>query len=379
MIRYKMIFVVFVISSQMFFAQSTIIDHTCTDIKKIPESAIIQAKANLHIAYGHTSHGSQLTKGMENLDQFMGGTGLYNWNDGPQDGYLDIDDYFESGDLGHTGDTAWATKTRTYLNNSNNSDVNVIIWSWCGGASDNTMEGMQTYLDKMAQLELQYPNIKFVYMTGHLDGTGLSGNLHIRNEQIRDFCTTNEKILYDFADIESYNPDGIYFGDKIPNDNCDFDTDANGSRDGNWATAWQESHTEGVDWYDCSAAHSKPLNGNRKAYAAWWLWATLSGWNSTTDIRAINNEFPISFELSQNHPNPFNPATKIGFSIPQSARVSITVYNSIGQEIAELANNDFSAGSHSVNFDGSNLSSGMYFYTLKSTNFSKTMKMMLVK
>jgi len=373
------LFVLVAISSQMFFAQSTIIDHTCTDIEKIPESAIIQAKAMLHIAYGHTSHGSQLTTGMENLDQFMGGTGLYNWNDGPQDGYLDIDDYFESGDLGHTGDTAWATKTRTYLNNSNNSDVNVIIWSWCGGASDNTMEGMQTYLDKMAQLELQYPNIKFVYMTGHLDGTGLSGNLHIRNEQIRDFCTTNEKILYDFADIESYNPDGVYFGDKIPNDNCDFDTDDNGSRDANWATEWQESHTEGVDWYDCSAAHSKPLNGNRKAYAAWWLWATLSGWNSTTDIRAINNEFPVNFELSQNHPNPFNPTTKIEFSIPQSSRVSIKAYNSIGQEIAVLVNNDFSAGSHSVNFDGSNLSSGMYFYTLKSADFSKTMKMMLVK
>ena len=67
--------------------------------------------------------------------------------------------------------------------------------------------------------------MKFVYMTGHLDGYGLTGNLHIRNEQIRAYCAANKKILYDFADIESYNPDGVYFGDKDANDNCDYDVE----------------------------------------------------------------------------------------------------------------------------------------------------------
>ena len=54
----------------------------------------------------------------------------------------------------------------------------------------------------MNQLEIDYPNVKFVYMTGHLDGSGANGNLNLRNEQIRAYARANNKILYDFADIE---------------------------------------------------------------------------------------------------------------------------------------------------------------------------------
>ena len=114
--------------------------------------------------------------------------------------------------------------------------------------------------------------MRFVYMTGHPDGSGLTGNLHVRNQQIRDYCEANNKILYDFDDIESYDPDGNYFGDKNVTDSCAY----NG---GNWAIEWQDSHTQGVDWYDCDSAHSQPLNANLKAYAAWWLWARLAGWD----------------------------------------------------------------------------------------------------
>ena len=127
----------------------------------------------------------------------------------------------------------------------------------------------------MNGLEENYPDVKFVYMTGHLDGTGLDGNLHLRNEQIRNYCMENGKILYDFADIETYDPDGTYYGDKIPNDNCDYDTNGNGTRDGNWAIEWQNAHPG--EWYNCGAAHTQPLNANLKAYAAWWLWADLAG------------------------------------------------------------------------------------------------------
>jgi hypothetical protein len=131
----------------------------------------------------------------------------------------------------------------------------------------------------MEALENDFKNVKFVYMTGHLDGTGLTGNLHQRNEQIRTYCKTNKKILFDFADIESYNPDGVYFGAKKPNDACDYDNDSNGSMESNWAIQWQNSHTQGKDWYNCSSAHSQPLNANQKAYASWWLWARLAGWD----------------------------------------------------------------------------------------------------
>jgi hypothetical protein len=122
-------------------------------------------------------------------------------------------------------------------------------------------------------------------MTGHLDGTGADGNLNVRNNQIRSYCLQNNKILYDFADIESYDPDGLVnYMALHANDNCDYDSDNNGSRDRNWATSWQYTHTQGVDWFSCSAAHSQALNGNRKAYAAWWLWAKIAGWVEKGDV-----------------------------------------------------------------------------------------------
>lgn len=252
-----------------------IINHNYVNLSLIPRDWIEEAKSNLHIAYGHTSHGSQLTDGMTGLVSYKGA--LYEWNNGGTNDALDLRDRVISGanDLGNPDRTAWETATRNYLDV--NPDINVIIWSWCGQVSSATESDIDTYLNLMNGLEENYPDVKFVYMTGHLDGTGLDGNLHIRNEQIRDYCETNEKILYDFADIETYDPDGTYFGDKIPNDNCDYDTDGNGTRDGNWAIEWQNAHPG--EWYNCGSAHTQPLNANLKAYAAWSLWARLAGWN----------------------------------------------------------------------------------------------------
>jgi len=250
-------------------------DHRFTDLNSIPAEWITAAKQNLHIAYGHTSHGSQVTDGMTGLTSFKGVE--YSWNNGGTGGALDLHDYAMTGDLGNPDRTSWADRTRTYL--AANTDVNVIMWSWCGQVSTATEADITTYLNLMAGLENDFPNVKFVYMTGHLDGTGLTGNLHLRNEQIRNYCRTNNKILYDFADIESFNPDGSYFGDKKPNDACDYDSNGDGSSDSNWAIQWQDSHVEGVDWYSCTSAHSQPLNANQKAYAAWALWARLAGWN----------------------------------------------------------------------------------------------------
>jgi hypothetical protein len=252
-----------------------IIDHSCAKLTPIPSEWITAAKDNLHIAYGHTSHGSQLTEGMSGLVSFKGPS--FSWNNGGTDGALDLHDYAMDGDLGNPDRTSWAQRTRTYL--AQNTDVNVIIWSWCGEVSDASEADINTYLTLMNDLERDFPETKFVYMTGHLDGTGLTGNLHLRNEQIRDYCTANKKILYDFEDIECYNPDGTYFGGKKPDDACAYDTNGDGTLDGNWAIEWQNAHTQGVDWFSCSAAHTQPLNGNQKAYAAWWLWARLGGWD----------------------------------------------------------------------------------------------------
>ena len=93
----------------------------------------------------------------------------------------------------------------------------------------------------------------------------------------RDYCRANGKVLYDFADIDSHDPDGVYY--PFPDDDCDYYASRTGAKLGNWATAWQNSHTVNIDWYSCSSAHSEPLNANQKAYAAWWLFARLGGWS----------------------------------------------------------------------------------------------------
>ncbi len=252
-----------------------VVDHSSTALNVIPVSWVEKAKSDLKIAYGHTSHGSQIVTGMEGLVTFKGNR--YAFSPDGSNGSLTLHDtpFQGASDLGNPDRTSWAAATRTYL--AGHPEVNVIIWSWCGQVSSATPADIDVYLNLMSDLEKDYPGVRFVYMTGHLDGGGLTGNLHLRNEQIRAFCRANKKVLFDFADIETYDPDGRYFGDKHPNDNCDYDSDGNGSRDRNWATEWQNAHPG--EWYSCSSAHSQPLNANLKAYAAWYLWARLAGWS----------------------------------------------------------------------------------------------------
>ena len=88
---------------------------------------------------------------------------------------------------------------------------------------------------------------------------------------------------------------------------------------------------------------------------------------------------PVEFSLSQNYPNPFNPSTTISYSIPQDNFVSLKVYNVLGNEVATLVNGQITAGTHNVHFNASNLSSGVYYYTIRTGNFSSTKKLMLLK
>jgi hypothetical protein len=274
-------------------ATAIIVNHTSTNLLRVPLTAINNAKANLHIAYGHTSHGSQIISGMNGLTRFPNapyGGSTYTWNNGGYGGALDLRDELGdydklpdgTADLGNPNRTAWANSTRYYL--KSNPDVNVIIWSWCNQVELASESDINIYLNLMNHLEMEYPRVTFVYMTGHLDGTGEAGNLNQRNEQIRNYVRANNKILFDFADIESFDPDGLVNYMKLnANANCDYNN-------GNWATTWQNSHTEDVDWFDCDPAHTQALNGNQKAYAAWWLWARLGGWKGNSgDIPIIGD------------------------------------------------------------------------------------------
>ena len=267
-----------------------IVDHRSTNIDIIPEKWIEKAKQDFVIAYGHTSHGSQLVSGMSVL---AAQDDLFAFNSTGSGGALKLIDHAFSGDLGHNGDTSWASRTRDFLDRPENSDVNMVMWSWCGGVSDNTREGINTYLNTMSALEQEYPHVTFVYMTGHLDGTGLEGNLHARNEQIREFCRTHGKVLFDFADIESFDPDGNSFLEKYANDGCYYDSDGDGSRDANWAQQWCSAHPGECSTVGC--AHSQSLNCDLKGRAVWWMLARLAGWNpGSAGLGDVNGDGDIT-------------------------------------------------------------------------------------
>ncbi len=266
-----------------------IIDHLCTDLSKVPDHYINQAKEKLRIGYGHTSHGSQLVSGLLALSRGpaisaqvipQAATPIsFSYSGWGLEPGIFLNDYWGNAggadDLGHSGDTAWKSATISMLSNPQN-DRNLIIWSWCGGVSDNSSSGIITYLNAMNELEGRYPTIRFVYMTGHLDGSGPGGNLHQRNEQIRSYCRENNKTLFDFADIERYDPDGKDYLSLGADDGCNY----NG---GNWAEQWIASNPghnlarRAVECDEC--AHSHQLNCILKGQAFWWLLARLAGWD----------------------------------------------------------------------------------------------------
>lgn len=99
------------------------------------------------------------------------------------------------------------------------------------------------------------------------------------------------------------------------------------------------------------------------------------------NVTGLSNDdtVPNKFVLEQNYPNPFNPTTNINFSIPESGLTTLKIYNVLGNEVANLINEELTSGSHVINFDGADLSSGTYFYTLSSGELRETKKMILLK
>jgi hypothetical protein len=238
--------------------EAIIADHlAAAAFDDIPAATIQAIQTGYRIGYGHTSHGSQIVTGMEML---FAENSQYAFNAG--EGSLVLEERGDV-DLGHEGNLDWVDITRDALDQPD-KNFNVVMWSWCAGVSDNTEAGIDAYLDAMNQLEADYPNVTFIYMTGHLDGTGPSGNLYLRNNQIRNYCQTNGKILFDFADIESYDPDGTHYPDG--SDACE------------WCVNWCATHTCPT-CAECQ--HSECFNCYQKGRAFWWLMARIDGWEGT--------------------------------------------------------------------------------------------------
>lgn len=109
----------------------------------------------------------------------------------------------------------------------------------------------------------------------------------------------------------------------------------------------------------------------------------LRGWgirfNNVVSVEPVSNEVPKTYGLYQNYPNPFNPVTNIKFDIPKDGYVNISLYDILGKEVMKLTDEFKKAGSYEMRLDGSNLSSGTYFYRINTGSFTDTKKMVLIK
>jgi hypothetical protein len=373
-------------------AQSAlIIDHRCTDPDSIPARFLDSARTRFRIGYGHTSHGSQVLTGWTALTTLSSSKFSFTSTSSGLHPGVFLNDYWGDPaggyDLGYDGDTTWRNATRTMLNLPTN-DRNIVVWAWCAGVSSNTNKGIDAYLSMMDSLEKQYPKVRFVYMTGHLDGTGITSTLHLMNNRIRQYCTTHGKTLFDFADIESFAPgsDSSLVA-LYADDNCDYDTNGDYTRDKNWAQSWITANPTSrlalLAAVCGECAHSQHLNCVRKGIAFWWMLARMAGWSggsggpATTDIGT--NILPSTLTLHQNYPNPFNPTTRIQLTVVKRQWTIVRVNDVFGRDVATLLSAMKDPGTYTLEFNGGGLASGVYYCRLQSGETVQVRKMMLVK
>ncbi|MFA6439732.1 MAG: T9SS type A sorting domain-containing protein, partial [Bacteriovoracaceae bacterium] len=156
-------------------------------------------------------------------------------------------------------------------------------------------------------------------------------------------------------------------------------------------TVGSEAATAGTDFssvqlnsgYFTTVSYRGAFDPSQARNAQWdatWTNYDPNNTTYTTGVESKNNELaPVEYSLKQNYPNPFNPSTSINYTLPVSGNVTLKVFTMVGQEVATLVNGFRTAGSFEVKFDASHLSSGIYFYSLKTGNYSQVKKMMLLK
>ena len=284
-----------------------IADHTIAFedvLRSIPDAYIDAARENLHIAYQHTSHGTHVEYGMYGLPDYKEGDEqrFAISNTGPQAGKLDFrDDVIEAyaapgvdaADLSRN-ETAFIQATRNYLDDPDNAVVNVVMWSWCNIAghdvAGNYLPGMQTLINeygpggsKIGSGSGQRENaVTFIFMTGHANLNDNVGEGKPKNQAdlILDFCEQNNFYCLDYYGIDTHDMDGNYWEDA--------GDDGNSPSGGHFYQEWQDGHSVGNGYYEnrrapgggvTYGAHTtQHITSNRKAYAMWYILASIAGW-----------------------------------------------------------------------------------------------------
>jgi CotH kinase protein/Lamin Tail Domain/Chitobiase/beta-hexosaminidase C-terminal domain/Secretion system C-terminal sorting domain len=252
-------------------------------------------------------------------------------------------------EINYNSSSAFDTDDWIELYNNTDSTINISGWIFKDEVdthnftfNDNLLIGARKYLILCKDTTMfNYFNPSVDNILGNFD-FGLSGS----GELIRLF-DEKEKII-----------DSLTYGDSSP-----WAVEA----DGNGATLEFINPS-----YDNSLAKNWVASNNHGSPGK------INGVYTEVE-KQLGSEIPAEFILEQNYPNPFNPTTEINFALPQNGNVKLVVFNSIGQQVMELINNEMVAGFHKVNFDASRLSSGIYFYSISSGNFTNVKKMILMK
>lgn len=262
-------------------SQAIVVDHTSTDITKIPSGWIEAAKQKIVWIYVHTSYGSQLVTGAQYLSQYENSP-LYNFlnHDGEAPISFSIPTQINPIALRMGNNSNWGYSApdftamiRQHITSSNYgpNDIPVFMWSWCGQVAGMTPAEVQQYLDFMAWGESQYPQVTFVYMTDHTSSAYDQNAMNENNNMIRNYAKAHNKVLYDYNDIEIYQPDGT-LPPGTPDGSCP------------WCQTWCDTHPGFCPNFSLMAecSHTHPLGCLLKSQALWWLSARLAGWNGQT-------------------------------------------------------------------------------------------------